>query len=66
MRKYIIENCCCNPSCDECYNNCEKIADCVLKRIVEKCITCNPQTSTDVRDFQLCIMDMLEIKVVEE
>ena len=35
--KYIIENCGCNPSCDECYGRCNKIDNCLLKQIVEKC-----------------------------
>lgn len=35
--RMIIKNCGCNPSCDECYINCNKIPDCLLKQIVKEC-----------------------------
>ena len=35
--KYIVKNCGCNPSCDECYMNCANIDDCLIKQVVEKC-----------------------------
>lgn len=35
--KYIVKNCGCNPSCDECYNRCVDISDCLIKQVIDKC-----------------------------
>lgn len=35
--KYIVKNCGCNPSCDECYINCANIDNCLTKQVINKC-----------------------------
>ena len=66
--KYIVKNCGCNPSCDECYNRCADISDCVIKRVIEKCKHFKSALDYDKGSVFVAqeILDMFEIKGVKE
>jgi len=62
--KYIVKNCGCNPSCDECYINCKDISDCLLKRVIKE-IEWELRAIPD-SDLAERILSMFEIERVEE